>query len=396
MKRTMSTLKTTMISTALVGSIVTASFVAVVLPFLPSTDAWAQASSSKSVDLSVNPPVTYLAVKPGETQKHVITIKQNGVTPLTVTPRLVSFKADGSTGRPLLSYSSEFKHYTLELPSGISHTGSEVIETENTENSVNAPGVNTAENTQTDPTRTFTLLPGEQKNVSVTFSPPQATSEKEYPLSLVFFTEPLDEPEATGVQPQVTGSIASNIVLLVGQTERDRGKLSVEKISPPFLVDSLGELEFEILAKNTGINATNASGSATITNWQGKKVAQYYFFPDMILANSTRLLRNVVDSVQTNVAALSPQEIEAYLEELNPESITTQFTYDPTFLIGPYTITTEIHSNGQANQSGSQQSQQVSVSSVTVIALPYSIIAVGAVLLIGWAIFYTFKTGNTE
>jgi hypothetical protein len=232
--------------------------------------------------------------------------------------------------------------------------------------------------------------------VSVTFSPPQATTEKEYPLSLVFFTEPLTESDATGVEPQVTGSIASNIVLLVGQTERDRGKVSIEKISPPFLVDSLGGLEFEILAKNSGINATNASGSATITNWQGKKVAQYYFFPDMILANSTRLLRNITDSPQTNIAALSSQEIESFLEDLDPESLSTQFRYDPSFLIGPYTITTEIHTNGQATSQESQQSQQISISNVTIIALPYSIIAVGAVLLIGWAIFYTFKVGNIE
>lgn len=333
---------------------------------LPSTNVWAQATSSRSVDLSVNPPVTYITAKPGETERHIITLKQNGVTPLTVTPRLVSFKADGSTGQPLLSYSSEFKHYTLQLPGGVSDTD------------------------------TFTILPGEQKNIAITFSPPQETTEKEYPLSLVFFTEPLSETNTSGVQPQVTGSIASNIVLLVGQSDRDRGKLSVEKISPPFLVDSLGGLEFEILAKNTGINATNASGNVVITNWQGKKVAQHYFFPDMILANSTRLLRNIQDSSHVDLADLSTQELEIFIEELNPEQITTLFNYNPTFLIGPYTITTEIYTNGQAPQQGNQQSQSVSISSVTVVALPYTIIAVGAVLLVGWAVFYTFKVGSEE
>lgn len=327
----------------------------------PSFQAWAQAMNSSSLDLSVSPPVTYLSVKPGESQQHTITIKQNGVTPLTVTPRLVSFKADGSTGQPLLSYSSEFKNFTLELPGAA---------------------------------QSFTLLPGEQKNVGVTFSPPRETTEKEYPLSLVFFTEPLSDSNESEIQTQVTGSIASNIVLLVGQTELDRGKLSVEKIVPPFIVDSLGGLEFEILAKNSGINATNASGSATITNWQGKKVAQFYFFPDMILANSTRLLRNSNDSAHVNLPSLSPQELEEFLDNLDPEQITTQFKYQPTFLIGPYTITTELHSNGQPDQQVNQQPQQISISSVMVLALPYSVIAVGATLLIGWALFYTFKTHN--
>jgi hypothetical protein len=333
---------------------------------LPSTDVWAQATSSRSVDLSINPPVAYIAVKPGETKRHIITIKQSGVTPLTVSPRLVSFKADGSTGQPLLSYSSEFKHYTLQLPGGVSDTD------------------------------TFTILPGEQKNIAITFNPPQETTEKEYPLSLVFFTKPLNEIDATGVQPQVTGSIASNIILLVGQSERDRGKLSIEKISPPFLVDSLGGLEFEILAKNTGINATNASGSVVITNWQGKKVAQHYFFPDMILANSTRLLRNIQNSSHIDLATLTSQEIETFIEKLDPEKITPLFSYNPTFLIGPYTITAEIYTNGQTRYQNTQQSQTASVSSVTVVALPYSIIAVSAVLLVGWVIFYTFKARSEE
>lgn len=92
------------------------------------------------------------------------------------------------------------------------------------------------------------------------------------------------------------------------------------------MVDSLGGLEFEILAKNTGINATNASGSLVITNLQSKKVAQHYFFPDMILENSTRLLRNIQNSSHIDLATLTSQEIKTFIEKLDPEKITPLFS----------------------------------------------------------------------
>jgi hypothetical protein len=64
----------------------------------------------------------------------------------------------------------ECKHYTLQLPGGVSDTD------------------------------TFTILAGEQKNIAITFTPHQEITEKEYPLSLVFFTKPLNEIDATGVE----------------------------------------------------------------------------------------------------------------------------------------------------------------------------------------------------
>lgn len=338
---------------------------------------FAQATVRNSINLAVSPPVTYLTIKPGEAQRHIVTVEQMGTEPLFITPQVSSFVTDGRTGQPILTYSQEFDHYSLQLPSPEIDT-------------------NPSLKIQDSMPRGFILQPGEKKNVAIIFNAPETASEREYPLSLLFVADPVNQnrtsPNQDTTQTAVSGSIGSNIIVVVSRTDRDRGALQLESITPPLFVDSLRGLDFEILASNAGINATSASGSAVIRNWRGTIVAQFYFFPDMILANSTRLLRHNTNPNQQHIdyaalsSSVSAAELEQLLATLDPLDISSDFSYKPPFLFGPYSIDAQLFINGQLVQQGYSSMRTI------VIALPYSILAILSIIIIGWIGFYTFKT----
>lgn len=332
----------------------------------------AQTTNSKAIDLIVTPPVEYLSLKPGESTQHRVVIEQKGQVPIEVTPHLVSFESDGISNSPLLTSESDFKQFQLELPIPQIDT------------SIQLASSDSAPSPMMLPAKGFVLQPGEKKTVGITFTAVPNNIEKEYPLTLLFFAKAQEDEYTSdssqdgtknntnlGSQTNVQGAIGSNIILLISNSDRNRGNITIESIRPPKIVDSLSDLHFSILAKNTGAHATQASGSAKITNWQGTEVAQFMFFPDMILANTSRLLRTAGSS-----------DINDTKEDLDPTAVTTTFVYKPFFLLGPYTITANIENE---------------VQSTTVFALPYSIIIVFATLVLGWIFFSIFKLySNSE
>lgn len=316
----------------------------------------ASAQTTKAIDLVVTPPVEYVSLKPGESLQHRVVIEQKGQIPIEVTPHLVSFESDGISNKPLLKSESDFKQFSLELPIPQIDTSVQLPLSDNTTQSGPVP------------TKGFVLQPGEKKTVGVTFNTLPSSLEKEYPLTLLFFAKAQeDDLTINSSQTKVQGAIGSNIVLLVSNSDRNRGNITIESIQPPRIIDSLSDLHFSILAKNTGPHATQASGSAKITNWQGTEVAQFMFFPDMILANTSRLLRTAGSNDSNNIKNI---------EDLDPTAVSSTFRYKPFFLLGPYTITASIENE---------------VQSITVFALPYSIIIVLATLVLGWVFFSIFK-----
>jgi len=105
------------------------------------------------------------------------------------------------------------------------------------------------------------------------------------------------------------------------------------------------------LADNIGQNATPASGSATITDWQDNEVATFEFHPDMVLKESSRGLRE-------------------------KEFLSSQFRYKEPSLLGIYKVTAKIKQNSLSD------SEYFTISK-TIIALPFSILILplGGILL---------------
>lgn len=320
----------TMKKVSRVTSLVLAGFLTSSL-LLPLSVANAQTSP---IDLSLSPPTTYLQVTPGKTVTHTVILEQHGSAPLEITPQIVDFTSDGSTGAPQLELtkSPSFTHLTI----------------------------------QTAPLQlgqSFVLNPGQKKQIVFAISPPANSPQAEYPLTLLFVAKPAQALTIT-TGSQVSGIIGSNLIVFVSANAEDKGKVSLKEIQTPRLVDSFGALAFSLLAENEGRNATTASGSALIKDWRNETVAEYEVYPDMILAQTTRLLRTGTS-----------------LEEDDTDLLSTDFRYKPIFLFGPYTISAQLAENGQTDDFNS-------VISVTVFAFPYSLVIL---LMLGSALYGTYK-----
>lgn len=289
--------------------------------------------AQNNLDISVSPPTAYLSVKPGGTLQHTIVLENNSNQQIEVSAKLVDFKADGKTGQPILGDGSIFSQilqqkFNLDKP--------------------------------------FVLAPGEKLPFQLKLDISEAAAQKEYPLTVLFSAQPAFNPNFIGSGGQVSAIIGSNLILLISQSEENQGKIQVEKLDYPKIVDSLSKINFNILAKNTGNNATNIEGSVTIKNLLNKSVAEYIFYPDVVLAQTTRQTR----LLKKNEAEFN--EEGQLLPEQN-QTLTNQGTYKPAFLFGIYSIEVELKEETVVTQ---------------VFAFPFSILLAG---LIGLGIFLAYR-----
>lgn len=295
------------------------------------------------IDLAVGPPTTYLHLKPGTTSSQRLVIEQKGSLVLDITPSLVDFASDGKTGQPALKDTSTFRYATLTLPNDASP--------------------------QAD-SHTFTLTPQQKKNISVNFDIPSNATEGEYPLTILFRAKPSEATTIGAGESEVSAVVGSNIIVLISKSGKDQSQLTLEKIDSMRFIDSLMPLSFTITAKNDGGNASTASGSATISDSQQHQLAEFPFYPDMVLANSTRQLRTTPSLEKAAV---------------DPSLITSVFNYKSWFLIGQYTIQAKLE-NTTSNQNTDSELTQ------TVIALPFSFVIVAILCLAVWRFFLLLNT----
>lgn len=273
-----------------------------------SNEIFAQASR---INLSISPPVNYLSIKPGEAARYEIQAENLGDSTLEVVPSLLDFEADNMTGQPLVKQTGTFEH--LKLNDGVL--------------SFDEP---------------FYLEPKQKQKIAVNIDIPRNAQEEEYAMTIFFtFRNQLNE-DISDSKAKVAGTVGSNLILLITRNNLDRGNIVVKNIKSMPTIDSFMPIRFTALAENIGKNATPASGSATITNWRNKEVAKFEIHPDMVLAGSSRELREM-------------------------EFLSNQFRYKKPFLLGMYKITVELNKNNQ------EDVDTVSLSK-TIVALPFSII----------------------
>jgi len=295
-----------------------------------------QAQTSTAFDLSVSPPVTYLVLEPGQTASYPLVIAHEGTISLTITPKVRSFRAD-------------------ERGMGIQ-----------LEEEVVFPYLDPAQpNPFAEP---FVLQPGEKKTFSVPILVPTDSSTNEAHLTLLFEGSAVTPPVLGLSQADLTGAVGTNLILMVKTSEADQAQLLIKKYQGPHLIDSFSPITFQLLAKNIGPIAGIATGSASITTGSNKELANFVFFPDSVLADSSRHLRTL------------PADQTLADETLEP---TFTFSYKSPFLLGIYKVQVVLASSTQTSPS---------VGNFQVIALPFSLfflIAIGAFLYIGYKVFST-------
>jgi hypothetical protein len=276
--------------------------------FLFAGQASAQASR---INLSISPPVTYMSIKPGETQTYEIKAENLGDDTLEITPSLLDFEADNKTGQPVVKQTGTFKHILIN--NGLSSFG-----------------------------ESFTLKPKQKLNIPITIDIPRNGEEEEYAMTIFFtFKNKIDEAQQDS-QAKVAGTVGSNLILLVTRNGLDRGNVVVKNIKSMPTIDNFMPIRFTTLAENIGKNATPASGSAKIFNWQNKEVAHFDIHPDMILSGSSRELRE-------------------------KDFLSSEFRFKKPFLLGIYRISVELNKN-------SIPDTETFTLNKTIVALPFSII----------------------
>jgi hypothetical protein len=256
------------------------------LGFLKLTSL-ASAQTTPDVDLELEPASTYVWVKPGQTKTLTLNLTQHGSIPLVVTPKVVDFHPDDTSGQPVLSSVSRFPHFKLNTPTLLDQP--------------------------------IKLSPKKTVQIMLTISPPADTLPGEYLQTLLFESVADQDQSLSGVGTKATAIIGSNFIIAVSPEAPVPGQLKIKKVSAPRLVDSLGKITITALASNPNRYAVIASGTATLTNWQGRQVAEYPLANLNVLGFSTRPLQPT--------------------KPADPDSLFPSFEYDAPFLIGQYTFT---------------------------------------------------------
>jgi len=283
-------------------------------------------AQASRINLSISPPVTYMSIKPGEEQTYQIRVENLGDSTLEITPSLLDFDADNKTGQPIVKQTGTFKY--IRINDGLSSFG-----------------------------ESFYLEPKQKKAIPITVDIPRSEQEEEYAMTVFFtFKNKTDEKQKDS-QAKVAGTVGSNLILLVTRNNLDRGNIIVKNITSMPTIDSFMPIRFTALAENIGKNATPASGSAKISNWQNREIAEFEIHPDMILANSSRELRE-------------------------KDFLSNEFRFKKPFLLGIYHISIELNKNSSPNS-------DVFVLNKTIVALPFSIILLplsGIILYSGYRV----------
>lgn len=241
---------------------------------------------AQNFSLSVTPEVHYMRIKPGSKVRHTITLENTSNKAITVTPTIYDFKADGSSGRPILTGKTTFPYLDLESIHG----------------------------------NELTIPANKRAQLGLLFSVPEDASEKEYPLTVLFQSQP-DSSSNSDSESQLVGAIGSNLIVLVSHDEQLSHAININSISVPFLVDSFKKITLSPLVKNNHFAATNMAGTVTVSNMFDEEVVAFNIFPDTVLGFSSRELRALRSEFQVDV---------------EPEAV--PFSFKPSFLLGPYTV----------------------------------------------------------
>ncbi len=281
------------------------------------------------LSLSVHPPVAYVHVKPSEKLKHTLIVKNHGIQPLEISVNITDFKADGKTGQPVLQPGKIFnKEANPDLTFG----------------------------------EPFVLQPNRNHSINLQIDVNDIVPNKEYPLAIMINARSTSEAEGS----HVAGTIVSNLIVFIGHDEGNQGELAVARLELPKLTDSFAGIRFKLTAKNTGATATLIQGRTIIQNIFQQTIAEYIFYPDFVLADSSRTVRGT---------SLNPDilDAEGLLDPEKVDTLYTQFHYKPPFMVGVYKLHFEL---------GEQQFSK------TVIALPFSVIVLAGV---GWFMHWGWK-----
>jgi hypothetical protein len=307
-------------------------FVSVIFP--------CEVKAADSFSLKVYPPVSYLSVKPGAAITQQIELVNNGQFTLQVTPQIVDFHSDNKDGAVILEQKATNNYINIE---GEADNWGEF----------------------------FTLRPTEKKQINLLISVPSSAKQEEIHASILFQAEQqIYEGQEKAGQSLISGIVASNVILAISTDGEDRGELTIENFSLPRFVDSFMGISFSAKVKNIGFNAKPVEGYFKISHWPETETEIYQLYPDMVLADSQRVVRAMseedLDELELleknkDVLIANGKDFDLEKEKMIQEKLQSKMFYKKAFLLGTYDFELKVGDD---------------ILQKRVIALPFSLLAI--------------------
>ena len=226
-------------------------FVAVLTGLLFSFASGAQAQTAPQTGLAVSPPTFELSANPGDTLKNSIRVDNLTDEPLELTAIKRNFTAMGEEGG--IDLSEQEGNYSL---------------------------ANWIEVTPS----TFTLPARESKVFDYTIKVPAMAEPGSRFGSIMFKTaaKPLNDQNGVAVAQEIGALV---FVKVAGEVKE---KASIVDFAPQFNINENGPVGFDIRIKNDGNVQFKPTGTITISNFFGQKVATIPINAENVLPEATR------------------------------------------------------------------------------------------------------------
>ncbi|MDO5561370.1 MAG: hypothetical protein Q4G02_01170 [bacterium] len=269
-------------------------------------------SAVTAAGLTVSPANNYIQLNGGERQLLLYNLKNETTQDFEVTLDASSFAA-GVNGEPQLQAELAFPYFSLAEASS----------------------------------ETNIILPaGANRDFTVIVEPPFGVINQEYPLTLFFQLTPVNSE--TNKSTVIT-NLGTNLIVLVSESNLDKSRLSVKDFSWPKIVDSFLPAPIKVLIENQGGNAALLYGKIILQRRSGKVVTEREFYPDLVLAQSTRQARWKLPADAQGTISLSDQfdlpqflfgsyQIKIELASLHPNSLEQTTTVMANFFALPYRL----------------------------------------------------------
>lgn len=308
-------------------SIQTATLAKVALLFLLAITLRATAVKAQSsiypIQLSIEPSVLEVAIKPGKTITKAFQVKNQGSSDVSLKFVLRDFTADNKTGQPHLLDTSSFPY------AGLANSEFELGDE-------------------------FLLPAGESTQAVLKLEVPENAVEKDWYFLLIAQSSS-DDSFAGVTQAHPQGSVAANVLVRITQDNIIPLNWRLELNLPRF-IDSLQSLSFEPLIHNDSTTYAIPEVNVVILDWRGQIISEQQGLAQRVLSDSSRYLSAAKPSKE------DPRSMEGAPFELAPR-----------FAFGPYRVRASVVNDID----GPVVVEQV------VYALPFSLVGALLVLLIG-------------
>lgn len=216
---------------------------------------------ASDISLSITPPVFETMIKPGKTVTQLFTITNTGIEN-AMTVDMVPFFTNDKNGNVelqenLLAYDiASVKSWFSLVEPNIKLGGK------------------------------FLLPRGGSQNVGLRISPPENAPEGDYYFTLLFETT---DSGLVGQNSQAKVKIGTNILMTVSKTGQPTKSVEISEFGAPFLIDSFGNLSYNLTLKNTGSTFVKPIGTISIKPVFGEEIV-LDLAPQNILAQSERVI----------------------------------------------------------------------------------------------------------